>query len=99
MQKSLKIIHKILDNIIWNPDNDKFQKVRLNNPKIKAAISDIEQARFLFEMLEFELIKSYFTDKETGISTHEEYYLLSKDKSDWRQMIILNDILKEITTK
>jgi hypothetical protein len=43
----------LIDNIIKDPKNEKFHKVRFENPKIKEAIADIDQARFLLEMVGF----------------------------------------------
>lgn len=42
MLSSVKIIKQIVDNIIKDPSNEKFHKIRFENPKIKEAISDID---------------------------------------------------------
>ena len=38
----LKTIYTILQNIIKNPNDPKYQKLRLQNAQIKAAITDVD---------------------------------------------------------
>ena len=44
----------ILKNIINDPTNQKYQRLKCSNEKIKKAIIDCEQSRFIMEMLGFE---------------------------------------------
>ena len=53
---SCKLINTVIQNILKNPLDDKFCKLRLSNPNIKKNITDIEQAKFLLEMIGFETI-------------------------------------------
>ncbi|KAJ9554394.1 hypothetical protein OSB04_018439 [Centaurea solstitialis] len=52
---SVEIVLKLLKNIIKEPDNVKFRKIRLGNPKIKEAIADVAGGLDLLECVGFEL--------------------------------------------
>jgi len=47
-------MNTILSNILKNPLDEKYCKLRLANTSIKKNVVDIEQARFLLEMIGFE---------------------------------------------
>jgi hypothetical protein len=42
MINSVKVIKALVDNIIKEPTNEKYHRVRFENPKIKEAIADID---------------------------------------------------------
>ena len=50
---NLELMMKILKNIVNEPTNKKFQKLRLSNERIKKAIGECEQSRFIVELLGF----------------------------------------------
>ncbi|KAI3733798.1 hypothetical protein L6452_13254 [Arctium lappa] len=52
---SVEIVLKLLKNIIKEPDNVKFRRIRLGNPKIKEAIADVAGGLDLLECVGFEL--------------------------------------------
>ncbi|RYQ97197.1 hypothetical protein Ahy_B08g093215 [Arachis hypogaea] len=52
---SIDIILKLLKNVIREPENAKFRKIRLGNPKIKKAVVDITSGTELICFLGFEL--------------------------------------------
>ncbi|XP_076924627.1 plant UBX domain-containing protein 2-like [Bidens hawaiensis] len=52
---SVEIVLKLLRNIVKEPENVKFRKVRLGNPKIKEAIADVAGGLDLLECVGFEL--------------------------------------------
>ncbi|KVI05423.1 plant UBX domain-containing protein 2 [Cynara cardunculus var. scolymus] len=52
---SVEIVLKLLKNIAKEPDNVKFRKIRLGNPKIKEAIADVAGGLDLLECVGFEL--------------------------------------------
>ncbi|CAA2956286.1 Hypothetical predicted protein [Olea europaea subsp. europaea] len=52
---SLDVVLKLLKNIVKEPDNTKFRKIRMGNPKVKDAIGDILGGVELFEFMGFEL--------------------------------------------
>lgn len=54
-QSSLDIVLKLLRNIVREPDNSKFRKIRLSNPKIKEAIGEAVGGVDLLEFVGFKL--------------------------------------------
>ncbi|CAI9096737.1 OLC1v1032946C1 [Oldenlandia corymbosa var. corymbosa] len=52
---SKEVLLKLLKNVVREPDNVKFRKIRLGNPKIKEAISDVAGAVELLESVGFQL--------------------------------------------
>ncbi|KAM7484691.1 hypothetical protein LguiA_000700 [Lonicera macranthoides] len=52
---SLEIFLKLLRNIVREPENVKFRKIRMGNPKIKEAIADIAGGVELLEFIGFGL--------------------------------------------
>ena len=56
MFESLKVMNTVIQNILKHPNEEKYCKLRLSNPNIKKNIADIQQARFLLEMIGFEEI-------------------------------------------
>ena len=51
---SIKIINTVIQNILKNPGQMKFSRLRLSNEKIMKHIDSVEQARFILEMIGFE---------------------------------------------
>ncbi|XP_022953302.1 plant UBX domain-containing protein 2-like [Cucurbita moschata] len=78
-QGSLKIILTLLRNIIREPENSKFRKIRLSNPKIKEAIGEAVGG---VELLEFVGFKLQEQDGEMWatmeVPTEEQINILSK---------------------
>ncbi|KAI3516628.1 hypothetical protein L1887_15551 [Cichorium endivia] len=54
-EASIEIVLKLLKNIVREPENVKFRKIRLGNPKIKEAIADVPGGLDLLERVGFEL--------------------------------------------
>ncbi|KAI7749949.1 hypothetical protein M8C21_029367 [Ambrosia artemisiifolia] len=52
---SVEIVLKLLKNVVKEPENVKFRKIRLGNPKIKEAIADVAGGLDLLECVGFEL--------------------------------------------
>ncbi|KAI3730680.1 hypothetical protein L1987_61853 [Smallanthus sonchifolius] len=52
---SVEIVLKLLKNIVKEPENVKFRRIRLGNPKIKEAIADVAGGLDLLECVGFEL--------------------------------------------
>lgn len=65
----LKTLYKILQNIIENPFDPKYQKLRLSNPKIKAAITDVEQSKSLLEIIGFDTFQLEVQNPNMVMST------------------------------
>ena len=54
---SLEILEKLLYNIAVMPKEEKYRRIKLSNPKIKANIADIPEARNFLSLLGWELIE------------------------------------------
>lgn len=52
--ESIKVLETVLQNIIKNPGEVKYSKLRLTNDKIKKNIGDVQQARFILEVIGFQ---------------------------------------------
>ncbi|KAI3502817.1 hypothetical protein L1887_31155 [Cichorium endivia] len=52
---SIEVVLKLLKNIVREPENVKFRKIRLGNPEIKEAIADVPRGLDLLERVGFEL--------------------------------------------
>ncbi|PWA54322.1 plant UBX domain-containing protein 2 [Artemisia annua] len=52
---SVDIVLKLLRNVVKEPENVKFRRIRLGNPKIKEAIADVAGGLDLLECVGFEL--------------------------------------------
>lgn len=55
LDSSVDIVLKLLRNVVKEPENVKFRKIRLGNPKIKEAIADVAGGLDLMECVGFEL--------------------------------------------
>lgn len=78
-QGSLEIVLKLLRNIVREPENSKFRKIRLSNPKIKEAIGEAAGGVELLEFVGFKLQEEdgeMWTTME--VPTKEEINVLSK---------------------
>ncbi|MED6180513.1 hypothetical protein PIB30_011030 [Stylosanthes scabra] len=52
---SIDIVLKLLKNVVREPENAKFRKIRLSNPKIKEAVADVTGGIELITFVGFEL--------------------------------------------
>ena len=52
--ESIKMMNTVITNILKYPMEEKYCKLRLTNPAIKKNIADIDQAKFLLELIGFE---------------------------------------------
>ncbi|XP_027154299.1 plant UBX domain-containing protein 2 [Coffea eugenioides] len=52
---SMDVVLKLLKNVVREPENGKFRKIRMGNPKIKEAIGDVVGAVELLECVGFKL--------------------------------------------
>ncbi|KAB2041651.1 hypothetical protein ES319_D02G162500v1 [Gossypium barbadense] len=52
---SIEVVLKLLRNIVKEPGNDKFRKLRMSNPKIREAIGEVAGGVELLEFVGFEL--------------------------------------------
>ncbi|XVF85423.1 hypothetical protein PTKIN_Ptkin17bG0117000 [Pterospermum kingtungense] len=52
---SVEVILRLLRNIVKEPGNDKFRKIRMSNPKIREAVGEVAGGVELLEFVGFEL--------------------------------------------
>ena len=99
--ESIKLMNTVIQNILKNPGEDKYCKLRLSNPGIKKNIADIDQAKFLLEMIGFEQMLLIPDPKpgqpRTGVP--EDYLVLVRERADPRDMQHFCSILLDIVAK
>ncbi|KAK6122268.1 hypothetical protein DH2020_043982 [Rehmannia glutinosa] len=78
---SKEVLMRLLKNVVREPENARFRKIRMGNPKIKEAIGDVPGGVELLECVGFEL-------KEEG----EEMWLIMDDLSEERLGLVKNVI-------
>lgn len=54
-ESSLDVVLKLFRNIVRDPENPKFRKIRMSNPKIREAVGDVAGGIELLENVGFEL--------------------------------------------
>lgn len=64
----MEILGKILENIVKNPESDKFLKLKHSNAKIKEFILGNEECVNLLEVLHFQEKQNVVSESE-GLST------------------------------
>lgn len=83
---SAQIISKLLTNILNNPHDDKYRKIRLTNPKIQSAIVDthggIETLLACGFSLAFETIEADATNKKSHEEPQEEGFAVLDHDAD-----------------
>ncbi|KAJ0095668.1 hypothetical protein Patl1_15505 [Pistacia atlantica] len=52
---SVEVVRKLLGNVVKEPENAKFRRIRMSNPKIREAVSEVVGAVELLEFVGFEL--------------------------------------------
>lgn len=101
---NLELLTKILKNIVNEPTNKKFQKLRLSNERIKKAIGECEQSRFIVELLGFQ--KALLPPEQQVLPENnviqqlgqpdEEYYVLVEDRLDVREFEIVINVMSTL---
>eukprot|EP00347_Sterkiella_histriomuscorum_P004564 403359984 len=81
--QNIKVMQTVLKNIINDPTNQKFHRLKASNEKIKKAITECEQSRFILEMLGFERVQWKDTSQQGAIE--EEYFMLNQERLDMRE--------------
>ncbi|KAH7679776.1 UBX domain-containing protein 6 [Dioscorea alata] len=54
-KESVEIVLKLLRNVVREPENDKFRRIRMGNPKIKQAVGDVKGGLELLECVGFQI--------------------------------------------
>ena len=88
---SIKIINTVIQNILKNPGQIKYSRLRLTNEKIMKHIDSVEQARFIMEMMGFE--QQLLPSGENFDGPVDKYLVLEDSKADPRDMNHLCSII------
>ena len=99
--ESIKMMGTVISNILKYPLEEKYCKLRLSNPTIKKNIADIEQAKFLLELIGFDTM-ALIPDQKPGQPVPlfpEDYLVLIRDRADPRDMQHLSGIIADIIAK
>eukprot|EP00928_Gymnodinium_smaydae_P081972 TRINITY_DN653_c0_g1_i2.p1 TRINITY_DN653_c0_g1~~TRINITY_DN653_c0_g1_i2.p1 ORF type:complete len:187 (-),score=65.76 TRINITY_DN653_c0_g1_i2:553-1113(-) len=96
-EATLELIEKLTRNVVRNPSDDKFRRIKLTNPKIAAAITDVPNALALLKEMgwvqegeELVLPSSVRLVHETevvGIIDAKDFYKKEAEKEHRRQMM------------
>ncbi|KAK4484141.1 hypothetical protein RD792_011361 [Penstemon davidsonii] len=78
---SMEVVTRLLKNVVKEPENAKFRKIRMGNPKIKEAIGDVVGAVELLECIGFGLIEE-----------NEEIWLVMEVPSKEQLRMVMNVI-------
>ncbi|KAL3830743.1 hypothetical protein ACJIZ3_019545 [Penstemon smallii] len=78
---SMEVVVRLLKNVVKEPENAKFRKIRMGNPKIKEAIGDVVGAVELLECIGFGLIEE-----------NEEIWLVMEVPSEEQLRLVKNVI-------
>ncbi|XP_078444437.1 plant UBX domain-containing protein 2 [Wolffia australiana] len=52
---SIDVVLRLIKNVVREPDNDKFRKIRMGNPKIKQAVGEVNGATEVLESVGFRI--------------------------------------------
>lgn len=73
------VVLKLLRNVVREPWNEKFRRIRMGNPKIKEAVGDVNGGVGLLECLGFELAEEGGEDWATMQVPSEEQLALVRE--------------------
>jgi UBX domain-containing protein 6 len=76
LDKCLEILNKLVDNIIKNPTEEKYRKIRIENEHIKQKLLTCKYIDLLLDTLGFQLNQQYNDD----LKQNENVYLFNIDK-------------------
>lgn len=89
--KTCKVLRTLLQNIVSDPKEERFRRIRLNNDKIRETVTNVEQAKFMLELVGFE---------EAMIPMEEGYpepvMMIDQSRLDTRELVHVANILDEI---
>jgi len=93
---TLALLDKLTRNIVRNPGEEKFRKINLTNPKIKAAIADVPNAVGLLQQMGWVMdgeslvlpasVRLSHEEHVVGLIDAQEYYKTANQKEKTRLM-------------
>eukprot|EP00933_Yihiella_yeosuensis_P039976 TRINITY_DN3417_c6_g1_i1.p2 TRINITY_DN3417_c6_g1~~TRINITY_DN3417_c6_g1_i1.p2 ORF type:complete len:186 (+),score=61.09 TRINITY_DN3417_c6_g1_i1:74-631(+) len=81
--ESLELIEKLTRNVVRNPTDDKFRRIKLGNPKIAAAITDVTGAVDLLNVMGWVQEGEELTLPSAVTLAHEKEVIGIIDAKDW----------------
>ena len=95
----IRTLYTILQNILKSPTEPKFQKLRLANKVIQTNICEVEESKFLLEMLGFEtqtLPSAEQVVYGNGQQVMEPYLVLSSEGAEQRSLSLVCSIIEQM---
>eukprot|EP00928_Gymnodinium_smaydae_P081973 TRINITY_DN653_c1_g1_i1.p1 TRINITY_DN653_c1_g1~~TRINITY_DN653_c1_g1_i1.p1 ORF type:complete len:213 (-),score=50.09 TRINITY_DN653_c1_g1_i1:364-924(-) len=96
-EASLELIEKLTRNVVRNPSDEKFRRIKLTNPKIAAAITDVPAALALMAQMGWQqegeelvlpaAVRLVHETEVIGIIDARDYYKKEVEKENRRQMM------------
>merc|ERR1712048_284660 len=100
-QETLELIQKLTQNTVRNPTEEKFRRIKLTNPKIAAAITDVPNAVELLKEMGWQqegeelvlpaAVRLLHEREVVGIIDAKDWYKKEAEKEHKRQMQALKE--------
>merc|ERR1712048_1181776 len=81
--ETLELIQKLTQNVVRNPTEEKFRRIRLTNPKIAAAITDVPNAVDLLKEMGWQQEGEELVLPAAVRHAHEREVVSIIDAKDW----------------
>merc|ERR1712048_217062 len=81
--ETLELIQKLTQNVVRNPTEDKFRHIKLTNPKIAAAITDVPNAVDLLKEMGWQQEGEELVLPASVRLAHEREVVVIIDAKDW----------------
>jgi len=101
-QETLELIQKLTQNVVRNPGEEKFRKIKLTNPKIAATITNVPNAVSVLKEMGWEQVGEELVlplavrlahDKEVvGIIEARDWYKKEAEKEHKRQVMARKEL-------
>merc|ERR1712061_204810 len=82
-QDTLDLIQKLTQNVVRNPTEEKFRRIKLTNPKIAAAITDVTNAADLLKEMGWQQEGEELVLPAAVRLAHEREVVSIIDAKDW----------------
>ena len=95
----IRTLYTILQNILKSPGEPKFQKLRLSNKVIQTNVCEVEESKFLLEMMGFEE-KMLPTAEQVvygnGQQVMEPFLVLKSEGAEQRSLQLVCSIIEQM---
>jgi UBX domain-containing protein 6 len=91
LQKFLETFGKIIDNIVANPSEEKYRKIRCENAQIKEKILSLKYSELVLTVGGFKLLKV----KKEGTNENEDFYVFDhEDAKNYEKLFEIKESFK-----